>query len=368
MTENSLRNVLLNLTRDLMLIQSDELHPENKKRCLQIARYRLESLEDVLLKDFDDEGHSSLVALPLGLAEPDVLIVTHLDVVTHEPDDFPDPRVEDDRIIGPGAGDMKGIAAICIKVFEDLHRAHPGISLGMAITTDEETGGHHGARALIERLGLMAGVVLVPDGGGPNELSVAEKGIMHLQLHAVGHETHAARPSEGVNAVEILFQDALKIKRMVEGLEGEPKDWKPTCSVTGFHSPNQSVNILPAHAEAMIDIRFPPPHDAEKLLGDIQALLSEGITLSSSVSDNSSILNPDPVYEGCMEAVTGGKVKHVRNDGGSDARFFSRNGIRVNMSRPLVGNIHADDEWIDIPSMLDFYELYERYIRAVTKK
>jgi succinyl-diaminopimelate desuccinylase len=32
------------------------------------------------------------------------------------------------------------------------------------------------------------------------------------------------------------------------------------------------------------------------------------------------------------------------------------------MSRPLVGNLHAEDEWVDIESMMSFYEIYRRYL------
>jgi len=364
--EENLRNSLVNLTRDLMLIQSDEQHPENKQRCLRIARYPLESLAGVELHDFVDHGCPSLVAMPRGIRTPDILMVAHLDVVTHESLDFPEPRIENDRIVGPGAGDMKGIVAICLKVFEHLHRRHPGISLGLVITTDEETGGHHGAKSLVEHLGLSGGVALIPDGGGPGELSIAEKGIVHLSLQARGRETHAARPWLGVNAVELLFENCQRIKKMVEALAPGVDSWLPTCSITGFHSPNQSINILPSHAEAMMDIRFPPPHRAEQLLAAIHGGLSEGVTVQTCISEDPGVLNPDPVYEACMKAVHGGEVRHVRNDGGSDARYFSRRGIRVNMSRPLVGNIHSREEWIDIPSMLEFYHLYLRYIGIIS--
>ena len=367
MTDESLQHVLVNLTRDLMLIQSDEFHPENQKKCLQIARYRLESLENVVLRDFEKEGHSSLVALPLGLAEPDVMMVTHLDVVSHELEVFPDPRIEKDRIIGPGAGDMKGIVAICLKVFEDLHRAHPGISLGMIISTDEEVGGLNGVSALLQDKGLRAGVALVPDGGSPSELSIAEKGILHLHLNAKGHETHAARPWLGVNAVETLLDDCQRIKTWVEALETDDDGWAPSCSITGFHSPNQSANIVPSLADAMMDIRFPSPHKGEDLLTSIRGMLTDQVTVSSSVTSDPSVLNPDPVYEQCMSELSSSPIEHVKNEGGSDGRHFTGLGMRVNMSRPLVGNIHGDDEWIDIPSMLEFYELYVRYIRAATK-
>ena len=32
------------------------------------------------------------------------------------------------------------------------------------------------------------------------------------------------------------------------------------------------------------------------------------------------------------------------------------------LSRPLVGELHAVDEWIDIGSMVTYYQICERYI------
>ena len=52
----------------------------------------------------------------------------------------------------------------------------------------------------------------------------------------------------------------------------------------------------------------------------------------------------------------------MRDSGGSDARFFTPHGIPVLMSRPLVGRLHADDEWIDIESMVQFYRICETYL------
>ena len=34
------------------------------------------------------------------------------------------------------------------------------------------------------------------------------------------------------------------------------------------------------------------------------------------------------------------------------------------MSRPLCDNLHSSEEWIDIDSMLTFYEIYRRYLEA----
>ena len=73
-------------------------------------------------------------------------------------------------------------------------------------------------------------------------------------------------------------------------------------------------------------------------------------------------LDPDPLFCGITESVTGNPVKLIRAAGASDSRFFRKADIPVNLSRPLVGNLHGEDEWLDIDSMVTYYQICQRYI------
>ena len=72
---------------------------------------------------------------------PDILLCGHLDVIDHPEADCFHSTIRDGRIYGPGAGDMKGQDAILVELFRTLHARYPGISLGLALTSDEERGG-----------------------------------------------------------------------------------------------------------------------------------------------------------------------------------------------------------------------------------
>ncbi|HKA33289.1 MAG TPA: M20/M25/M40 family metallo-hydrolase, partial [Candidatus Binatia bacterium] len=71
---------------------------------------------------------------------------------------------------------------------------------------------------------------------------------------------------------------------------------------------------------------------------------------------------PDPLYLAATEEITGRAPTLIREHGGSDARYLAQFGIPVIMTRPLVGNLHAENEWIDIASMETLYRIYERYL------
>ena len=63
---------------------------------------------------------------------------------------------------------------------------YDNLPLGLAITSDEERGGNAGMRYLFDEVGLRCNVAMIPDGGSLNEVTVEEKGILHLKIQCNG--------------------------------------------------------------------------------------------------------------------------------------------------------------------------------------
>ena len=80
------------------------------------------------------------------------------------------------------------------------------------------------------------------------------------------------------------------------------------------------------------------------------------------VGDEPTEMTPDPTFMAIGERVLGRPMEVVRTAGTSDARFLSGRGIPVIINRPLVGNIHRPDEWIDLASMLQYYRMLQEFI------
>lgn len=360
---------MVQLTRDLVLIESTDARPEERRRCFQLIRNHLEEIPDIELRRLEKNGYESLVVLPEGIERPEVLFCGHLDVVEHPEQESYRSEVREGRIYGPGAGDMKGQLAVLVQLVKHLWRQRPGLSVGLAITSDEERGGENGVKFLVEESGLSAGVAVIPDGGSLNDLIVEEKGIIHLRLRSRGVSAHAARPWLGTNALEELcgavsiIQETLFRPLMPETVTADDLDshWFPTCSLTMLETPNDSPNRIPEVAEAVLDIRFIPPQSADSLLEEIRKILPQSIDLELIVSAEATHLSPDPAFARTVEEVTGQPVRLVNACGGSDGRFFFAQGIPVQLSRPRVGNLHGRDEWIEIDSMGAYFEICRRY-------
>jgi len=353
---------LVALTRDLMLIPSIPSRPEERARCYAFIKNHLESLDSIEIREFEDRGFPSLVAVPARCKNPDILMCGHLDVITHPDISVYTSRIGEGRICGPGSGDMKGSLAILLEIFRQVHTLKPNASLGIAVTSDEETGGESGIGFLVKKKGISCKAALIPDGGSLDKITVEEKGILHLKVTCGGRTAHAARPWLGNNPIEHLCEKLGRLGAYFEGLKEGDGHWYPTCSVTIISTENQTINRIPKEAEAVLDIRFPPPHNVKGLLKMIGEVLGPEIAVEVIISAEPAHLSPDGLYQSITAEVTGKQPELIKDDGGSDARFFAAKGIPVMMSRPLVGNLHSEDEWIDIESMLQFYRIYEQYL------
>jgi len=365
------RERLIQLTRDLVLIESTDDLPAERQRCFQLIRNHLEVVPGLVLETREQNGYESLLALPAGVERPRVLFCGHLDVVKHMDPGAYRSEIRDGRIYGPGAGDMKGQLAIMMELIRILKREIPKLPVGLAITSDEERGGENGVRFLVEDEGLRCDFAVIPDGGSIADITVEEKGILHLRLTAEGVPAHAARPWNGVNAVERLIASLERIRirfasRWPDHVDPADTDthWFPTCSATIVETGNDSPNRIPGEASAVLDVRFTPPMDSKNVVEEIREELAEGTTAEVIVAAEPTHLDPDPEFLAITRAVTGLETRLVRASGGSDGRFFCAAGIPVLLSRPRVGNLHGRDEWIEIESMVQYFEICRRYALA----
>jgi len=365
-----LKDRIVQLTRDLVLIESTDRLPEERRRCFRLVRNHLEDIPGVDLRLLEKNGYETLLALPTGCERPEVLFCAHLDVVEHPDPEHYRSEVREGRIYGPGAGDMKGQLAVLVQLVRHLWREYPCLPVGLAVSSDEERGGEDGVKFLVEEIGLRAGVAIIPDGGSLTDVIVEEKGILHLRLVARGVAAHAARPWLGSNAAERLLEGVRRVQEEIFAPLRPPKvdlddletHWFPTCVLTMLSSPNDSPNRIPEVAEAVLDVRFTPPGTADGLQRRIAETLGSGIDCERLVAAEPTQLSPEPEFVRMIAEVTGEPVRLVRACGGSDARFFCEQGIPVMLSRPRVGNLHGRDEWIEIDSMLDYYEICRRYV------
>lgn len=170
-------------------------------------------------------------------------------------------REENGRIYGPGIFDMKGTCALALLTLRacatlDLAPHRPVVLL---LTCDEEDGSATG-RALVEEEARRAHSVLVlepPAMGG--RVKTARKGTGIFSLEAKGIAAHAGlEPEKGASAILEIARQIVRLKELSDPPRGV------TINV-GVVQGGTRVNVVAAHAQAEIDLRYSRPEDAKRL-------------------------------------------------------------------------------------------------------
>ena len=153
-----------------------------------------------------------------------LLLNGHVDVVPTRLEDWAtDPfkaKVEDGRIWGRGACDMKGGLAAMIFAAERAIATmeHFEGELILTATVDEEIGGLRGLKYLMDQ-NLRADMAIVCE---PTSLQVSNvsKGLFWVKLRAKGKEAHSSMPENGINAIS-------KMAKIITGLANFSDPFSP---------------------------------------------------------------------------------------------------------------------------------------------
>src|SRR5215470_3566724 len=163
-------------------------------------------------------GRPNLVAT-IGSGSPNLVLSGHLD-------EFPagegwtrppfSGAIEDGRIWGRGAGDMKAGLAVSLTIASLIRFFDVPLSgrLTLAFASDEETGGEWGTQWLLANVPAVRGdACLIGESSGTWSAGVGEKGVLWLRLIARGVSGHAAY-QQGTSAVTLMRAALASVERM----------------------------------------------------------------------------------------------------------------------------------------------------------
>src|SRR5437868_3414373 len=204
-----------------------------------------------------------------GRAQKPVLLLGHIDTVWDLGTLAKMPfRIADDRIWGPGVLDMKAGIVMAIYVIQ-LLKANGQLSrpVSILLNTDEEVGSES-SRAITEKIakGCDAVFVLEPAQGMEGALKTARKGVGDYYIKVTGKAAHAGVDFQsGVNAIRELARQIERVSEFTDLSRGL------TVNV-GVVKGGTRGNVVPAEAEAEIDVRVERMNDAAELDRKFQSL------------------------------------------------------------------------------------------------
>ncbi|WP_437677782.1 M20/M25/M40 family metallo-hydrolase [Sorangium sp. So ce131] len=280
-------------------------------------------------------GRANLVArLPGDGSKKAIALAHHMDVVAATASDWQAPPFDgvlrDGAIWGRGALDNKGPGIIELLSFALLKRLAAPLARDVVLVAvaDEEAGGAHGARYLVEkRLDLLRDVELVLNEGGailelPDKkllytVEFAQKAPLWLRIVAEGPPGHGSSP-KGDSSTRRLIRALARLERhefpltvvpevqalftaraaaMPEGRRAAFEDLERSLQQPAFReeflsdpmnrvlvrntisitmlSGSANENVVPSQASAVADLRLLPGQDPEAVIAEIKRVLNE---------------------------------------------------------------------------------------------
>ena len=381
---------LIELTRDLIRIPSvvrpgDPTATEAAVAAHVEQWFRQEGF-DVEVQSVAPGRPNVLAVLGERAAGPTLLLEGHTDVVTEgDPGQWSHPPFEADvvegRIYGRGAADMKSGLAAAMIAAAALKRsgARLGGRLVVGALVDEEAdmlGVKHLVGTPIGRE-LTAAIICEPE---QNELCLEQRGVVWARVTARGRMAHGAMPEAGVNpivALAALVREAPRLERRLRMLCGRSRYLRPpTVTPTVMTAPLRGVpqsNVIPAMAQATLDVRLTPGPDADAVAKEIDEACRRAADACPGASVEWEPINgfrlatqvdrTEPLVRAMARAVrraTGEAPRYGGVPGSTDGTI-----LRMELGIPIVtcgpGNRlipHQVDEYVEVGQLIDAARIY----------
>ena len=347
----------------LWLCQTPSLFGE--ERALSVAvEERLRNLP--LAAPIRRFGDSFVVPVTRGSGGPKIALAGHLDVVKTQHDS--PPRIEGDRLYGPGAADMKsGLAAMIDLVEVELERLR-GIDLTLVFYAREE------GPFLENELGdvldsdpelreVDLAVCLEPS---DNKLSLGASGSIHATVTFEGKTSHSARPWQGDNAIEKAgaFLAELHQKKprevVIDGLL-----YRSVYAVTSAQG-GRGRNVVPDRFELNLNHRFSPDRTLAEAEADVMALVAGRAKVE--LTDRSPSALPRATHPLVVALKASGVVAVEPKQAWTDVARFAALGIAaVNFGPGDNAQAHQQNEYTSIEKLLAGRAILERWLVGLSR-
>jgi len=381
---------IVSFASDLVAIPTENPPGAAYDECVQRICAELDSLaiDYEVVETGDDETGRQAILATVGDRGPLLYLHGHYDVVPGFNRAQFDPRVEDGRLVGRGASDMKGgLAAI-------VHAARPaaeaGTRIGLVIVPDEESGGRLGAERLagLGRLdrGAAGAIVAEPTWG---TIWHACRGAFTVRVRVRGRAAHVGLHYEGVNAFAAAVDVALALREFEQVLRGRRSALEFSSSsrragesimlVGGDSGGGTNFNIVPEEFSFTVDRRPNADENYDEAKRELLALLASprerGVDLDWQVLQDapSAVTSAGGDFvqsvAGAVTAITGAMPTVTCCPGVLEIRVYDQLEIPAVAFGPgVIERMHGPDEDVPIANLVDAAAIYVEVAGALAKR
>ncbi|MDF9845372.1 MULTISPECIES: M20 family metallopeptidase [unclassified Paenibacillus] len=281
--------------------------------------------------------------------------------------------IEEDRLYGRGASDMKSGLAAMVMAMVLLHRSGVPLrgKLLLAASAGEEVD-CLGARAFVASGRLQPSSAGRPPAfviGEPTDgrLFTAHKGAIWLKAATSGQTAHGSAPEKGINAILRMNSLITALEQLKLPEEVDPLLGSCTFSINRI-SGGVATNVVPDRCEIIIDIRTIPAVTHKEILCSLEAVIDNlDFEVELDVFNERepvSTTADDPLVQAAVR-VLGARDGEVQPEGVAyytDASIYQPAlGSPVILYGPgLVRMAHQPDEYVPVSAYLKSIEGYIR--------
>lgn len=299
----------------------------------------------------------------------------HYDTVYSADHPFQTCHQEDTLTLrGPGVADMKGGLVVMLAALQTFEQTPAATQLGYEIilSPDEEIGTHGtgpllAATACRHRFGLVFEPAR-PDGS----LVRTRKGTGSITVTSHGRAAHAAKAEDGRNAIAALAEFLAAAHRLPAELPDVLLNIGHICGG------GPATNIVPAFAEAELDVRISHPGDDAVLLARLAQLAAPINAREGHRLELKPAFNRPPKGTGPVEALAFRGLQSAGRDlglpaftwvdsgGGSDGNLLFAAGLpNLDGLGPRGDHLHSDRECVDLPSLVTRAQLAALFLHRL---
>lgn len=308
-----------------------------------VMRYPQEDVGDFLLATWNDDAPGK-----------PILFMVHVDTV-HPINSLASMpvKIEDGRLYGPGAVDMKGGVVIALEAIRGLQALDkfPNRPIHFLVTTEEEIGSPLSEPIIRECAEGCELVLVMEPATKEGAIKTSRKGGGKYSLTVEGRASHAGTaPQEGINAIIEFAQQALEINKLNDLKHGT------SVSVTMVNG-GTAGNVIPARVEAHIDTRVITINEMNRIheaLSNLYPKMPGAKVECIKGHARPPMVRMDNVFEKA-EAIGekyGVTIYEASSGGGSDGNFTAAMGIPTLDGLGAHGDgLHAPHEHVIIRSL-----------------
>ena len=355
MNNLTLEKEILDILKKLLAFESTQHNELELEKSFNYV-YEFLKNQNLFVKIFKSAGKKSMyVTFVKNNPKPAIILNGHLDVVDSHKEHFR-MKKSGDKLLGRGVADMKGPLSVVLKLMADLSIEKNQPDCGLMIVTDEEIGGYNGTKFLRDQ-GIKPKFFMACEPSDEKIITDA-KGVLWLKLTTEGKPGHAARPWLYPNPIKKMLIN-LKLYPQVIDKNYKKNEWVTTYNLTYLHS-GKDVNQVPKMAEAILDIRYIPKDNPQKIITSFKK--NRDWKVKMLMCEPAAYCNAENGFVKKLRNSFNNPFEISRQPGATDARFYSQIGVPSISFGPIGGGYHSEEEWVSVSSLIKYYHTLKTFL------